>query len=160
MPSSSSCRIDPLVEILGDHWTLGVIHELSAGPRRTVELFEAFTGLSTKTLTARLKMLKRHGLIARESYPESPPRVEYSLTDKGRELLPIIGAIAEVALRWEARGEGPPAACSCRACGLAFSEMAAGREDKEPSRLDARGEGRRSPEDQTAARKRRDVTLL
>jgi DNA-binding HxlR family transcriptional regulator len=160
MPSSSSCQIDPLLNILGDHWTLGVIHELSIGPRRTVELFEAFTGLSTKTLTARLKLLKRHGLVARQSYPESPPRVEYSLTDKGRELLPVIRSIAEVARRWSAEGERATSCGKCRACDLIFSEMATGAGHKEPSRSEAQGDGSRLAQNQIIARKRRDVTLL
>lgn len=160
MPSSSACQIDPLFNILGDRWTLGVIHELSIGPRRAVELFEAFTGLSTKTLTARLKMLKRHGLVARRSYPESPPRVEYTLTDKGRELLPVIRSIAEVALRWNAEGESAATFGKCRACDLILSEKAARAGYKEPSRPEAQGDGSRLSQDQIVARKRRDVTLL
>src|SRR5215213_1750078 len=100
MRSSSSCRLSPILTAIGDHWTLGIIHELSAGPRRTLDLFGAFTGLSTKTLTARLKALRSSGLVERRSFPETPPRVEYSLTDKGREALPVLRALAEVAHKW------------------------------------------------------------
>lgn len=160
MRSSSSCRLNPILETIGDHWTLGIIHELSAGPRRTLDLFGAFTGLSTKTLTARLKMLKKSGLVERKSFPETPPRVEYSLTEKGREVLPVLRALAEVAHKWTAEpneNEGLP---PCEACGIeqpARSEHGPARSGPEPT----------SPKDSSAPltngprpRKRSDVTLL
>jgi DNA-binding HxlR family transcriptional regulator len=102
-----------MLKVIGDRWTLGIIHELSVGPRRTLELLGAFTGLSTKTLADRLKKLDRIGIVRRTSYPESPPRVEYSLTGKGRGLLPIVEAISETARAFVSDEE---AGTNCRVC--------------------------------------------
>ncbi|HEU4386410.1 MAG TPA: helix-turn-helix domain-containing protein [Blastocatellia bacterium] len=112
MPSGSACRVDTMLKVIGDRWTLGIIHELSIGPRRTLEILGAFTGLSTKTLADRLKKLDRGGIIRRTSYPESPPRVEYSLTAKGRDLLPVVEAIWEAAGAWAT----DVSATECRVC--------------------------------------------
>jgi DNA-binding HxlR family transcriptional regulator len=145
MPSSSACHIDSVLDIIGEQWTLAILHVLSTGPKRTLELHGAFTGLSTKTLTDRLKKLTRNHIVSRETYPESPPRVEYSLTEKGRALLPILQAIHEVALKWNgeprAAAGTPEAARACPACSQT-------RDDD--------GEPRALPK----PRKRTDVTLL
>lgn len=77
-----SCKIDGVLDFISEPWTLAVIHQLTVGPRRTLELFSSFAGLSTKTLGARLKKLERGGIVARKSFSETPPRVEYSLTEK------------------------------------------------------------------------------
>ena len=153
MRSSSSCRLSTILETIGDHWTLGIIHELSAGPRRTLDLFGAFTGLSTKTLTARLKMLKKSGLVERKSFPETPPRVEYSLTDKGREVLPVLRALSELAHKWAGdfkENEGLP---DCQACGVehAAPPGPGHQPQKEPPIPQA---------DAPRPRKRSDITLL
>lgn len=97
MPGNPSCRVDEVLKIIGDRWSLGIIHILSVGPKRTLELHRAFQGLSTKTLAARLKKLERHGLVSRVSYRESPPRVEYSLTGKGSGILPVIEMVSGAA---------------------------------------------------------------
>ena len=136
-----SCKIDVVLDFISEPWTLAVIHQLSVGPRRTVELFSTFDGLSTKTLGARLKKLERGGIVARRSFSEAPPRVEYSLTEKGRALLRVIDAIADVANEWNCDGEGRVAVASCRACHT-------GKTDKDES-----------PAPQKP-RKRTDVTLL
>ena len=148
MRSSSSCRLNPILETIGDHWTLGIIHELSAGPRRTLDLFGAFTGLSTKTLTARLKMLKKSGLVERKSFPETPPRVEYSLTEKGREVLPVLRALAEVAHKWTVEPDGSEGLPACQACGVERPEPPSQKESSAPVT------------DGPRPRKRSDVTLL
>jgi len=143
MGSSSSCRIERVLEVIGEQWVLAIIHELSAGPRRALELHAAFTGMSTKTLTSRLKKLERSRVVSRKSYPESPPRVEYSLTEKGAELLPVLRAIDEVASKWASGADLTPAARPCRAC-------------------DAVSEAVSQPQPQVRARprKRADITLL
>jgi DNA-binding HxlR family transcriptional regulator len=123
MPSSSACRIEKVLDVVSDLWTLAIIHELSVGPRRTLELLGAFTGMSRKTLADRLKKLDRVGVVSRKSYPESPPRVEYSLTPKGRELLPVLRAIAEVALVWEDGAAETTRARSCLACEMTFKKL-------------------------------------
>jgi DNA-binding HxlR family transcriptional regulator len=117
-----SCKIDGVLDFISEPWTLAVIHQLTVGPRRTVELFGSFAGLSTKTLGARLKKLERGGIVTRKSFSETPPRVEYSLTEKGRALLRVLDAITQVAEEWDSDGEGKAVAASCRACHMAKKE--------------------------------------
>jgi DNA-binding HxlR family transcriptional regulator len=160
MRSSSSCRLSSILETIGDHWTLAIIHELSAGPRRTLDLFGAFTGLSTKTLAARLKMLNKAGLVGRVSYPETPPRVEYSLTEKGREVLPVLRALDLLARKWDAQEvEGDQA---CHAC--LMDEAAMPRALAAAAQADAEADPANDPAGQLSAslraRKRADVTIL
>ena len=76
-------------------WTALVVHDLSEGPRRFSELEHSCSGISPRTLAERLRTLEHEGLVMRRSYAESPPRVEYELTDKGEALLPIISEMRE-----------------------------------------------------------------
>jgi DNA-binding HxlR family transcriptional regulator len=86
--------------ILGAKWTALLIHDLGGGKRRFRELEHLNDGLSSRTLAERLRQLEREGIVRRRSYPESPPRVEYELTDKGRDLLPVIEAMAQYGRTW------------------------------------------------------------
>jgi DNA-binding HxlR family transcriptional regulator len=113
MAAQSHCRVDAVLKLIADRWTLGILHELSTGPRRTLDLHGRFQGLSTKTMAERLKKLLRQGLIIRKSYPESPPRVEYSLTEKGVRILPVIDILAQTfGLFYTATDD----VSSCQAC--------------------------------------------
>jgi DNA-binding HxlR family transcriptional regulator len=85
-----SCAVAACAEIIGAKWTALLVHDLSEGPRRFTQLEHSCDGISPRTLSERLRALEQDGLVARRSYPESPPRVEYELTAKGRGLLPII----------------------------------------------------------------------
>ena len=87
-------------EIIGAKWTSLLIYDLSGGKRRFRELEQSCVGISSRTLAERLKQLEREGIVRRRSYPESPPRVEYELTDKGRDLLPVIEAMTEYGRTW------------------------------------------------------------
>lgn len=87
---STSCAVAACAEIIGAKWTALLVHDLSEGPRRFSELEHSCAGISPRTLSERLRALEDEGLVERRSYPESPPRVEYELTDKGEALLPII----------------------------------------------------------------------
>ncbi len=87
-------------EIIGSKWTAIIVHDLSEGPRRFSELERACPGISPRTLSERLDMLEGEGIVARQSYPESPPRVEYQLTEKGSALLPIIRAMSTFGHEW------------------------------------------------------------
>ena len=160
MAEGTACLVDAVLKLIGDRWTLCVIHELSKGPRRTLELHSAFDGLSTKTLSDRLKHLQRNGLISRTSYPESPPRVEYSLTDKGSELLPLFHTIVGAGIRWGIEWGGNGGQPRCDICDAAFMMPAA------PDALALTRGNASSETDQTSGarqikpRKRTDVTLL
>ena len=83
------------VRVLDGKWTMLVIRDLLGGTRRFSELRTSLAGISPKTLTDRLRDLEEHGLVQRVSYAEIPPRVEYTLTKKGRTLEPVIGALAD-----------------------------------------------------------------
>src|SRR5580765_7805772 len=97
---STTCAVAATAEIIGAKWTALLVHDLSEGPRRFSELERSCSGISPRTLAERLRALEQEGIVARESFPESPPRVEYSLTDKGRSLLPIIDAMREFGHTW------------------------------------------------------------
>ncbi len=94
------CSVAACAEILGAKWTAVLVHDLSEGPRRFSELEHSCHGISPRTLSERLRALEAEGVLARRSYPESPPRVEYELTEKGEALLPIIDAMREFGHEW------------------------------------------------------------
>lgn len=94
------CPIQFILEIMGSKWAILILRELFAGNRRTHEFLEALPGISTKTLTARLREMEHHGLVHRQVFPEVPPRVEYSLTDKGREVQPLMMSLKQLGEQW------------------------------------------------------------
>ena len=87
---AGECSVAATSEIVGAKWTVLIVHDLSEGPRRFTQLEHACAGISPRTLAERLRWLEAEGLVVRRSYAESPPRVEYELTEKGEALLPII----------------------------------------------------------------------
>ena len=87
---STSCAVAACAAIIGAKWTALLVHDLSEGPRRFSELEHSCAGISPRTLSERLRALEDEELVLRRSYAESPPRVEYELTEKGDALLPII----------------------------------------------------------------------
>jgi len=94
------CTIERTLEVIGSKWTTLVVRELLGGTKRFGEMRERLTGISPKTLTDRLRDLEAHGLVTRTVYPEVPPRVEYTLTEKGRALRPIFEAMSAWGERW------------------------------------------------------------
>lgn len=96
----STCAVAAAAEIVGAKWTALLVHDLSEGPRRFSELEHSCSGISPRTLAERLRALEHEGILVRRSYPESPPRVEYELTDKGEGLLPIIAAMRQFGHSW------------------------------------------------------------
>src|SRR5947199_3533224 len=96
----ASCSVAACADIIGSKWTAVIVHDLSEGPRRFSELERACPGISPRTLSERLRVLEHEEFVVRRSYPETPPRVEYELTDKGRALLPIIDAMRGFGHDW------------------------------------------------------------
>lgn len=96
----SSCSVAACAEIVGAKWTALLVHDLSEGPRRFSELEHSCCGISPRTLSERLRALEEDGIVNRRSYAESPPRVEYDLTDKGESLLPIIEEMRRFGRAW------------------------------------------------------------
>ena len=85
---------------MGDKWTLLIIRDLAAGPRRFVELQRVLPGISTEQLRSRLNRMVADGLLTRQRYREVPPRVDYELTERSRELIPVLGALARWGYDW------------------------------------------------------------
>jgi DNA-binding HxlR family transcriptional regulator len=97
---SEDCRaVSTVLQRVGDKWTVLVVSKLGGGRMRFSELRGAVGGISQKMLTATLRGLERDGFVLREQFPTIPPRVEYELTDLGRELLEPVTALAEWARR-------------------------------------------------------------
>jgi DNA-binding HxlR family transcriptional regulator len=94
------CAVAATAEIVATKWTPLIVHDLSEGPRRFMQLEHACPGISPRTLSERLDMLERQDVLIRRSYPESPPRVEYELTEKGRALLPIVREMRKFGHAW------------------------------------------------------------
>lgn len=94
------------VELIGRRWTGAIVRALLSGAVRFSELTESIPELSDRMLSERLKELEQEGLIARTVIPETPVRIEYRLTEKGRALTPVFDAIS----RWSYAWLVPPAA--------------------------------------------------
>lgn len=88
-----TCSIEKTLKCLGNKWTFLIIHTLMEGTKRFKELQYLLEGISPKTLTQRLRALEEGGVVIRKIYPEIPPKVEYSLTEKGMELKGILDAL-------------------------------------------------------------------
>ena len=93
------------LDLVGDKWTLLIIRDLAAGPRRFVELQRVLPGISTEQLRSRLNRMVADGLLTRQRYREVPPRVDYELTERAREVLPVVGALSRWGYDW---AWGPP----------------------------------------------------
>src|SRR3954451_19298821 len=85
-----ACPGTATAEVLGGKWTILLIRDLADGCCRFGELERSLEGISPRTLSLRLRALEEHGIVERKTFAEVPPRVEYTLTDKGRALVPII----------------------------------------------------------------------
>jgi DNA-binding HxlR family transcriptional regulator len=92
-------NVEAAVAILGDKWTPLLIHALAQKSVRFCNLQNG-AGINPRTLSARLAWLEEQGIIAKTTYPEVPPRCEYGLTQKGRDLLPILKDMAAWSKRY------------------------------------------------------------
>jgi DNA-binding HxlR family transcriptional regulator len=88
------------LDLVGDKWTLLIVRDLASGPRRFVELQRTLPGISTEQLRSRLNRMVADGLLTRQRYREVPPRVDYELTERAQELMPVIGALAQWGYDW------------------------------------------------------------
>src|SRR3954451_23897341 len=100
MPSDSTCPVCRTAEIICAKWTLLLVRDLAEGRSRFCELERSLQGISPRTLSLRLRALEEEGIVARQTFAEVPPRVEYALTDKGRALLPIIDGMRDYGSTW------------------------------------------------------------
>lgn len=94
-PYDMRCPIARTLDIVGERWTILMLRDLNRrGPRRFQDFEASLAGISPNTLSARLKRLEEAGIVERRFYEQHPPRAEYVLTDKGRELVPVLKALA------------------------------------------------------------------
>jgi DNA-binding HxlR family transcriptional regulator len=91
----SGCPVAGALDVVGDRWTLLVVRDLLRGKKRFGELAASSERIPTNILAERLKRLERAGLVSATPYSEHPPRYEYVLTPAGRDLGPVLTAIAE-----------------------------------------------------------------
>jgi DNA-binding HxlR family transcriptional regulator len=87
------CPVTGALQLVGDKWTMLVARDLIDGPKRTTELLAALHPISSRTLVGRLRDMERDALIERHDFGGSPPHVEYTLTERGLLLVPLIDAL-------------------------------------------------------------------
>lgn len=99
-----ACPVETTLMLIGDKWKVLILRDLRNGTKRFGELKKSVTGISQKILTANLRNMEENGLLTREVFPEVPPRVEYTLTELGHSMEPILDAMD----KW-----GTAYQCSC-----------------------------------------------
>ncbi len=87
------CPIAGALQLIGDKWTMLVVRDLCAGPKRTTELLEDLHPISSRTLMGRLREMEQDEIVLRNNYGGLPRRVEYELTERGRRLIPLLDAL-------------------------------------------------------------------
>ena len=90
-----ACPVATTVQLIGSKWKILIIRNLMGRPWRFSELKKDLDGISQKVLTDSLRSMEEDGIVTRTVYPEVPPRVEYSLTELGRSLKPILDAMQD-----------------------------------------------------------------
>jgi DNA-binding HxlR family transcriptional regulator len=117
--SHQVCSVAATLEVVGDPWTLLILRDAFAGVRR-FERWQETLGVARNVLAARLKALVAHGVLERRLYSAHPPRFEYVLTPKGRDLSDVLLALAAWGDRHVYGPAGGPVRFTHRACGHAF----------------------------------------
>lgn len=95
------CPVATTIQLIGSKWKILIIRNLMQRPWRFNELKRDLTGISQKVLTDSLRSMELDGIIKRKTYPEIPPHVEYSLSDLGKSMKPIIEAMAEWGINYK-----------------------------------------------------------
>jgi DNA-binding HxlR family transcriptional regulator len=93
--SLPACPVETTLTLISDKWKVLILRDLMPGTKRFGELMRSLRGVSQKVLTAQLRQMEDSGLLTRTVYPEVPPRVEYSLTELGRSLKPVLDAMQQ-----------------------------------------------------------------
>ena len=88
-----ACPVETTLTLIGDKWKVLILRDLMPGTKRFGELKKSVGNVSQKVLTAQLRAMEENGLVHREVYAEVPPRVEYSLTELGKSLKPILDSM-------------------------------------------------------------------
>ena len=99
--AAAQCPAEATIDVIGGRWKVPIVWHLFAGTKRFSELRRALPGVTQKMLTQQLRELEGDGVVSRKVYAEVPPRVEYSLTERGRSLKPVVEAMC----RWAKGGK-------------------------------------------------------
>lgn len=97
----TSCPVEYTASIISNKWKVLILRDLIDGTKRYNELNRSVVGISAKVLTQNLKDLESDGIVMRKVYPVVPPKVEYSLTEKGRELKGVLDMMEEFGLKYK-----------------------------------------------------------
>ena len=95
------CPVETTLQLIGDKWKVLIIRDLLTGTKRFNELMRSVSGITQKVLTSHLRAMEAAGLVNRKVYPEVPPKVEYSLTDTGRSLKPILDSMVDWGIEYK-----------------------------------------------------------
>jgi DNA-binding HxlR family transcriptional regulator len=110
-----NCSVAQCLEVVGEWWSMLIVRDASLGVSRFDE-FQERLGISRNVLQQRLSHLVDHDILERVLYQEHPPRYDYRLTEKGRDLWPVLAAMRQWGDRWAAP-DGPPLQIQHRTCG-------------------------------------------
>lgn len=100
-----ACPVETTLMLIGDKWKVLILRDLMPGTKRFGELKKSIGSVSQKVLTSQLRDMEEKGLISRKVYAEVPPRVEYSLTELGKSLSPILDAMREWGENYKAQSK-------------------------------------------------------
>lgn len=98
-----ACPVETTLELIGDKWKVLILRDLVGGTKRFGELKKSIGSVSQKVLTSQLRDMEDKGLVSRKVYAEVPPRVEYTLTETGYSLKPILDAMANWGAEYKER---------------------------------------------------------
>jgi DNA-binding HxlR family transcriptional regulator len=111
-----NCSVARTLEVIGEWWSMLVVREAFNGVRRFDD-FQAHLGIARNVLATRLQSLVEHGILERRLYQDRPERYEYRLTEKGRDLYPVLITMMRWGDQWEAGADGPPVRLTHEPCG-------------------------------------------
>lgn len=100
-----ACPVETTLLLIGDKWKVLILRDLMAGTKRFGELKKSIGSVTQKVLTAQLRTMEESGLVNRKVYAEVPPRVEYTLTETGYSLKPILDSMWDWGLRYKAHSQ-------------------------------------------------------
>lgn len=122
--SDMNCSIARTLDVVGEWWTLLIVRDALRGATR-FDQFRENLGLSRGVLSSRLSKLTEQGILSRRQYSEHPPRYEYTLTEKGRALGPVLMSLMTWGDAWNPAPSGPPVTLIHEPCGHAMHPVPA-----------------------------------
>lgn len=97
-----ACPVETTLLFLGEKWRVLILRDLMEGTKRFGELRKSVSGISQKVLTSNLRAMEEGGIVKRKVYAEVPPRVEYSLTETGKSLQPVLDSMTDWCMMYKA----------------------------------------------------------